>query len=36
MIALGINTKGTYAWNNLVRAGMNKKYKNAWARQTAA
>ena len=35
MIALGINTKGTYAWNNLVRAGMNKKYKNAWARQTA-
>ena len=36
MIALGINTKGTYAWNNLVRAGMNKKYKNAWARQLAA
>jgi len=36
MIALGINTKGTYAWNNLVRAGVNKKYKNAWARQTAA
>jgi len=33
MIALGINTKGTYTWNNLVRAGMNKKYKNAWARQ---
>ena len=33
MIALGINTKGAYAWNNLVRAGMNKKYKNAWARQ---
>jgi hypothetical protein len=36
MINLGLNTKGTYAWNNLVRAGMNKKYKNAWARQTAA
>ena len=36
LIALGINTKGTYAWNNLVRAGVNKKYKNAWARQTAA
>ena len=35
MIALGINTKGAYAWNNLVRAGLNKKYKNAWARQTA-
>ena len=35
MIALGINTKGTYAWNNLVRAGMNKKYKNAWSKQTA-
>jgi len=35
MINLGINTKGTYTWNNLVRAGMNKKYKNAWARQTA-
>ena len=35
MIALGINTNGAYAWNNLVRAGMNKKYKNAWARQTA-
>jgi TATA-box binding protein (TBP) (component of TFIID and TFIIIB) len=33
MIALGINTKGAYAWNNLVRAGMNKRYKNAWARQ---
>jgi hypothetical protein len=33
MIALGINTRGNYAWNNLVRAGMNKKYKNAWARQ---
>ena len=36
MIALGINTKGAYAWNNLVRAGMNKKYKNAWARQKSA
>ena len=35
MIALGINTKGNYTWNNLVRAGMNKKYKNAWSRQTA-
>lgn len=34
MIQLGINTKGSYAWNNLVRAGMNKKYKNAWTRQT--
>ena len=33
MINLGINTKGNYAWNNLVRAGMNKKYKNAWAKQ---
>jgi TATA-box binding protein (TBP) (component of TFIID and TFIIIB) len=35
MIALGINTRGNYTWNNLVRTGMNKKYKNAWARQTA-
>ena len=35
MIALGINTKGTYTWNNLVRSGINKKYKNAWGRQTA-
>ena len=34
MIALGINTKGNYTWNNLVRSGMNKKYKNAWDRQT--
>ena len=33
MINLGIDTKGNYAWNNLVRAGMNKKYKNAWAKQ---
>jgi TATA-box binding protein (TBP) (component of TFIID and TFIIIB) len=36
MIALGINTRGNYTWNNLVRAGMNKKYKNAWARQKSA
>jgi TATA-box binding protein (TBP) (component of TFIID and TFIIIB) len=36
MIALGINTKGAYAWNNLARVGMNKKYKNAWARQKSA
>jgi hypothetical protein len=36
MINLGLNTRGAYAWNNLVTAGMNKKYKNAWARQTAA
>ena len=36
MIALGINTKGTYAWNNLVRAGMNKKYKNVWSKQPKA
>jgi hypothetical protein len=36
MIALGINTKGTYTWDNLVRSGMNKKYKNAWGRQTSA
>ena len=35
MINLGINTRGAYTWNNLVRSGMNKKYKNAWARQTA-
>jgi hypothetical protein len=35
MINLGLNTKGTYTWNNLVRSGMNKKYKNAWGRQTA-
>lgn len=35
MIALGINTRGAYKWNNLVRAGMNKKYKNAWSKQTA-
>jgi hypothetical protein len=33
MINLGLNTKGTYTWNNLVRSGMNKKYKNAWGRQ---
>jgi hypothetical protein len=36
MIALGINTKGTYAWNNLVRVGLNKKYKNVWAKQPKA
>jgi hypothetical protein len=36
MINLGINTRGAYTWDNLVRAGMNKKYKNAWARQLAA
>ena len=36
MIALGINTKGAYTWDNLVRSGMNKKYKNAWAKQLAA
>jgi hypothetical protein len=35
MIALGINTKGAYTWDNLVRVGMNKKYKNAWARQSS-
>ena len=35
MINLGLNTRGTYTWDNLVRAGMNKKYKNAWAKQTA-
>jgi hypothetical protein len=35
MIALGINTRGSYTWNNLVRAGLNKKYKNAWSKQTA-
>jgi len=35
MINLGINTRGVYTWNNLVRSGMNKKYKNAWARQKA-
>ena len=33
MINLGLNTKGNYTWNNLVRSGMNKKYKNAWGRQ---
>lgn len=36
MIQLGINTRGVYAWNNLVRAGMNTRYKNAWARQHKA
>ena len=36
MIALGINTKGTYAWNNLVRVGLNKKYKNVWSKQPKA
>jgi TATA-box binding protein (TBP) (component of TFIID and TFIIIB) len=35
MINLGINTRGSYTWNNLVRVGINKKYKNAWAKQTA-
>jgi TATA-box binding protein (TBP) (component of TFIID and TFIIIB) len=35
MIALGINTKGAYTWDNLVRAGMNRRYKNAWARQSS-
>ena len=35
MIALGLNTRGAYTWDNLVRSGMNKKYKNAWARQMA-
>ena len=35
MINLGINTRGSYTWNNLVRAGMNKKYKNIWSKQTA-
>ena len=36
MINLGLNTRGAYTWDNLVRAGMNKKYKNAWAKQLAA
>ena len=36
MINLGLNTRNAYTWDNLVHAGMNKKYKNAWARQTAA
>ena len=36
MINLGINTKGTYAWNNLVRVGLNKKYKNVWSKQPKA
>jgi hypothetical protein len=35
MINLGLNTRGAYTWDNLVRAGMNKKYKNAWAKQMA-
>lgn len=33
MIKLGINTRGVYTWDNLVRSGMNKKYKNAWSKQ---
>ena len=36
MINLGLNTRGAYTWDNLVHAGMNKKYKNAWARQLSA
>ena len=36
MINLGINTRGSYTWDNLVRVGMNKKYKNAWAKQPKA
>ena len=36
MITLGLNTRSAYTWDNLVHAGMNKKYKNAWARQTEA
>ena len=36
MINLGLNTRGAYTWDNLVHAGMNKKYKNAWARQLIA
>jgi len=36
MINLGLNTRGAYTWDNLVHAGMNKKYKNAWARQLPA
>ena len=33
MINLGINTRGSYTWNNLVRVGLNKKYKNVWSKQ---
>lgn len=36
MIRLGINTQNAYSWNNLVRLGVNKKYKNVWARQPSA
>jgi hypothetical protein len=36
LISLGLNTKNAYTWNNLVHAGINKKYKNAWARQLSA
>jgi len=35
MINLGLNTRGAYTWDNLVHAGMNRRYKNVWARQTA-
>jgi hypothetical protein len=36
LLSLGLNTKNAYTWNNLVHAGINKKYKNAWARQLTA
>jgi hypothetical protein len=36
LIGAGLNTKGSYSWNNLVRFGVNKKYKNVWARQLSA
>lgn len=36
LILAGLNTKGAYSWNNLVHSGVNKKYKNAWARQLSA
>jgi TATA-box binding protein (TBP) (component of TFIID and TFIIIB) len=36
MINLGINTRGSYTWNNLVRVGLNKKYKNVWSKQPKA
>jgi hypothetical protein len=36
LMLAGLNTKGTYSWNNLVHSGVNKKYKNAWARQLSA
>jgi hypothetical protein len=32
MITAGLNIKNAYTWQNLVQAGVNKKFKNTWVK----